>query len=374
LTPLSYGTNVHPAEDLPALIAQFDQFAVPVRERLGVDRLGLGLWLAADVAATLASDGSSLVRLRRALTSRGLRVVTLNAFPYRGFHQRVVKRFVYRPRWTEAARLHYTADCAVVLAGLLDDDADYGSISTLPLGWREPWTAASDALARAALDKMTARLRAISARQGRPIVLAVEPEPGCVLGDVAEAVGWLTPRVDAEFVGICLDTCHLGVSFADPATAVRSIYDAGLRVVKVQISAALHVEDPMDPAGRAALAGFAEPRYLHQVSERCGAERVLTADDLPQALAELPGQGPWRVHYHVPLHAAPPPPLSATTDVIRQALSALASCLDDHLPHLEVETYTWEVLPPGLRQNLVDGIAAELRWAADNVVGCGVGP
>ncbi|WP_020666598.1 metabolite traffic protein EboE [Amycolatopsis nigrescens] len=358
---LSYCTNVHPAEDLDGILHQLDAYALPVRERFGEDRLGLGLWLAAEVAAGLAGDPVARRRLRHELGARGLAVQTLNAFPYRGFHDEVVKHAVYHPQWSDVRRLRYTLDCVEVLADLMPDDAGFGSISTLPLGWRQPWSAEQDLRAVSALDAVTRVL----ARCDRPVKLAVEPEPGCVLDTVADAVGWLAGRVDPEYIGLCLDTCHLAVSFADPAAAVAEIYDAGLQVMKVQVSAALEVADPASPAAVAALAGFAEPRYLHQVRALAADGRVHASDDLPQASAELPSEGPWRVHFHVPLHASPAEPLGATTGVITDAVAALSARVADpaRFPHLEVETYTWTVLPEEHRQDLADGIAEELRWA-----------
>ncbi|WP_106178915.1 metabolite traffic protein EboE [Prauserella shujinwangii] len=359
---LSYCTNVHPAEDLDGILRQLDAYAVPVRERLGQDRLGVGLWLAAEVAAGLAADRESRRRLAAELSARGLVVQTLNAFPYGGFHADVVKHAVYVPKWTDAARLRYTLDCVTVLADLLPADAAYGSISTLPLGWREPWGPSHDLRAGIAFEEVTRVLRTALARHEQPIRLAVEPEPGCVLDTVADAVTWLADRVEPEYVGLCLDTCHLAVSFADPAETVARIRAAGLDVVKVQASAALHVEDPGTEDARAALAEFAEPRYLHQVRELTGTGDVLAADDLPEALDRLPARGPWRVHFHVPLHASPEPPLTSTTGVLRDAVAALAEG-GGPLPHVEVETYTWNVLPAAQRQDLADGIADELRWA-----------
>jgi hypothetical protein len=354
---LSYGTNVHPAQDLPGVLAQLDRYAEPVRRRLDADRLGLGLWLAADVAHGLAGDAAALRRLRGELDARGLTVATLNAFPYRGFHDAVVKHTVYRPRWTEADRLRYTSDCATVLAALLPEDAVYGSISTLPLGWREPWGEEDSAASAAAMADLVGRLRALP----RPVRLAVEPEPGCVLDTVDDAVRWLRDRVDPEYVGLCLDTCHLAVSFAEPTTALAQIADAGLAVMKVQASAALHVAAPGSAAARGALAEFTEPRYLHQVRELRGDGEVLAADDLPAG--DLPADGPWRVHFHVPLHWAPEPaaPIRPTTEVWRQVLAEV-DC-----DHVEVETYTWDVLPaeqrPRCDDELVAGIAAELDAA-----------
>lgn len=349
---ISYCTNVHPAEDVDGIVAQLERYALPVRERLGADRLGVGLWLSAPVARGLADDAGARKAFRAELDARGLNVYTLNAFPYGGFHDDVVKHAVYRPEWTNPDRVAYTIDCVNVLSDLLAEDASYGSISTLPLAWREPWAEQDD---RRAAEAFAEVVRAIG---DRPIKLAVEPEPGCVLDTVADALGWLSGRVDPEYVGLCLDTCHLAVSFADPAESLKAIAESDVDIVKVQASAALHVEKPAE--AREALAAFAEPRYLHQVRELSGGV-VHKADDLPEAWTDLPGEGPWRVHFHMPLHQAPAAPLSTTTDVLRTVAAGLPG-----EPHIEVETYTWSVLPDA--GDLVGGIAAELEWAQTNLV------
>ena len=135
----SYCTNVHPAEDLDGVLAQLAEHAEPVRERLGAEVLGVGLWLAADLAEHLAADAAARAALKSELDGRGLAVRTLNAFPHRGFHRPVVKHRVYEPTWAEPERLRYTLHCAEVLAALLPEGGR-GGISTLPLGWRTPWT------------------------------------------------------------------------------------------------------------------------------------------------------------------------------------------------------------------------------------------
>lgn len=386
---LSYCTNVHPAEDLEGVLAQLDAYAGPARRAAGLERLGVGLWLPADLARRLVADPVARDRLRAGLDANGLEVRTINAFPYAAFHADVVKLDVYRPDWTDRRRADYTLDCAAVLAELLPPGGS-GSISTLPLGWRTPWTADDDARATAALRRVSNALRDLRERTGRTVRLAIEPEPGCVLDAVSDVVRWLAPRlratgsdaataartdaaaaradgIDPEHVGICLDTCHLAVSFADPAAAVRLVESAGIRVVKVQASAALHVDDPADPASRAAVAAFVEQRYLHQTRELGPDGDVAPVDDLPEALEDLPGDGPWRVHFHVPLHLAPMPPLRATADVLREAVTAVRATAHGDEAHLDVETYTWSVLPGGV-DDLVDGIAAELRWAVDELL------
>ncbi|NRG40740.1 metabolite traffic protein EboE [Rathayibacter sp. VKM Ac-2835] len=365
---LSYCTNVHPAEDLEGVVRQLDVYAGPARAAAGLETVGVGLWIPRDLAARLVASREDCAVLRAALERNGLEVRTLNAFPYAAFHAEVVKLDVYRPDWTTPERLAYTIDCARILADLLPAGAD-GSISTLPLGWREGWGAEQDAAAVRQLALLVAELRELRRSTGHAIRLAIEPEPGCILDTVDDVVDWLHPRiglVDPAYVGVCLDTCHLAVSFADPAAAVRRIRDAGLRVVKVQASAALHVADPADPAARAAVGAFVEKRYLHQTREN-GAGGVLRVDDLPEALDTLPGAGPWRVHFHVPLHHRPAAPLSATTAVLAEAVSAVDAAWPYDEIHLDVETYTWAVLADA-PSDLSVGIGAELAWAAEHLL------
>ncbi|MDN3024013.1 metabolite traffic protein EboE [Streptomyces sp. S.PB5] len=374
---LAYCSNVHQAEDLDGVVAQLAAYAEPVRESLGADLLGIGLWLAGDVVTELTERPDAVHRLRTELTARGLETVTLNAFPYGGFHREVVKRDVYLPDWADPARLRYTLDCARVLAGLLPDDARRGSVSTLPLAWRAPWPAASRDAARRAADRLAVGLADLERDTGRTIRVGFEPEPGCVVENTVQAVRELG-GVDPERLGICLDTCHLAVQFEEPDAALRRLADAGLPVVKVQASSALQADDPTDPEARQALARFAEPRFLHQT--RTAPDGTVTGvDDLPEALAGgLDPGSPWRVHFHAPLHADPEPPLSTTAPELTSALGALLGGPEAVCDHIEVETYTWSVLPEHLRphdrEGLVAGLAAELAWARDRFGELGLKP
>ncbi|GAB3963331.1 metabolite traffic protein EboE [Actinoallomurus acanthiterrae] len=367
---LSYCTNVHQAEDLDGILAQLDRFAGPVRERLDVPVLGLGLWLAADVARALAADLGATRRLGTELRVRGLEVVTLNAFPYRGFQDPVVKERVYHPDWTTPERLRYTLDAATVLAHLLPADVTEGSVSTLPLAWHDPWDPGRAARARGHLTDLATGLAALSAATGRVVRVGLEPEPGCVLTTVQDAATGLG-FLDTERVGVCVDVCHLAVGFEDPRAALAGLEAAGLPIVKVQASCAMQARDPADPATLRALADHQEPRFLHQTGERGGG----STDDLDQALGGLlPGRAPWRVHYHLPLHTRPRPPLESTSDVLDSALDALFGGPAARTRHLEVETYTWHVLPdpPSSDAELVTGLAAELAWTRDRLFALGL--
>ncbi|MEU7875702.1 metabolite traffic protein EboE [Dactylosporangium sp. NPDC049140] len=370
---LAYGTNVHPAEDLAGILQQLETYATPMRERLGTDVLGLGLWLGAAVAAELAADPDARRRLRSELDARGLEVVTLNGFPYREFHAPVVKRAVYSPDWADPARLRYTLDLARILVDLLPDDAVRGSISTLPLGWREPWDGPHAGRVLRALDALAQGLAGLEVLTGRVVRVAFEPEPGCIIENTLQATVHLA-RVDRRWLGVCVDLAHLACAWEDPVAAVQRLARAGLPVVKVQVSAALEVADP--GGAREVVARYAEPRFLHQ-TRTAGACRAF--DDLDEALADGEAGGqPWRVHYHVPLHAEPEPPLRSTIPVLRAGLGALVGGPIAACDHLEVETYTWSVLPveqrPAGPRELAHGMAAELAWTRDTLHDLGLKP
>ena len=384
LVHLSYCTNVHPDETLDGVIAQLERFAAPVRERLGAPLLGVGLWLARGTVTTLRTVPGALSQLRSELERHGLEVVTLNGFPYAGFHDPTVKKAVYSPDWTEQARLDYTVDLAHILAELLPIDAARGSISTLPLGWRDPWDGEQHAAATARLSRLAGELEALRVQTGRVIRVALEPEPGCIVQDTTQAAALLGPIAAAAAfhavtgsvdpsIGICLDACHLATGWEEPLPALARLADAGLAVVKLQASAALQIDDPLDPAARAALRTFAEERFLHQTRERAG-DTPLERDDLADALGgdhPLPGDDAWRVHFHVPMHSEPVAPLRSTRDHLDQTLAAMFGGPTALTDHVELETYTWGVLPTGARPTddagLIDGIAAEIAWVRDRL-------
>jgi len=112
---------------------------------------------------------------------------------------------------------------------------------------------------------------------------------------------------------------------------------------------------------------FSDDVYLHQVVERDEAGNRTIFRDLPDALAHhsslaTHNSTEWRIHFHVPLHAPAAPPFANTNDHLLGVLDILEQ-YPDICSHLEMETYTWEVLPPELKsQNVVDQLAAEYGW------------
>jgi sugar phosphate isomerase/epimerase len=362
---LGYCYNVLPGESAAALALQARRICGPVRARLDVARMGVGLWIARAAARELCDDPAARRALAAALAEQGLYVYTLNGFPYGGFHAPQVKHAVFEPSWADDARVDYTLDLAALLAELAPADVARPSISTVPLG------PASVDRARAAdgLRRCADGLAALAERTGRAIDVGLEPEPGAGFERLDALAAYLAEVDAGPRIGACLDCCHAAVVDEEPAAALAALAAAGVACSKIQISSALAVPRPDDDAQRAALAAFDEPRFLHQVRSARGG-----AMDLPDALATLDRDVPWRVHFHVPVHD-PDAGLLATTRAAIAPVLAAALARPGPLPQLEVETYTWSVLPPDRRPTddagLVEGIARELTWARDLLVSMG---
>ena len=324
------------------------------------------------MADRLANSPSSLKKLRRSLTRNQLEVVTLNGIPHSHFTDTVVGTKVFCPDWTEPERLRYTLDLIDVLAELMPADASYGSVSTLPLAWRVPWSKARNTAAREAFGRVEQHLARTEVRTGRAIRLAVEPEPGCVLEMIGQAAAWLnrysSPYGGRSRIGLGLDACHLAVQFEPPADAFETLWRAGVDVVKAQLSVAPTLVDPGDAAGRYALGQLGTPKYLRQVREWGGPG----VDDVAQAYA-LSGHAAWRMHAHVPAHTAAPPPLTSTTLFLEDCLARLVGGSHPLTHHLESEVYAWP-RPPRTKQRMAKRIAKELRWLRDRLTALGLEP
>jgi len=165
-----------------------------------------------------------------------------------------------------------------------------------------------------------------------------------------------------DHLGLCLDLCHAAVEFEDPADCVRRLAASGIRVHKMQISAGLRLPT-LDAEALDALKHFDDPVYLHQVVQR-GTDGLARFSDLPEAFASLNGSTTdreWRVHFHVPIFLDRLAPFASTQSFIREVLAIQKA--QPLSAHLEVETYTWGVLPEPFRSGTVDeAVARELAW------------
>jgi hypothetical protein len=393
---LTYCTNIHPADGWPAVFSTLRRYAPALRTRLAPDAsFGVGLRLSARDASGLLSGGN-LADFRRFLDDEGLYVAVINGFPYGPFHGTPVKASVYAPDWRDPARVAYTLDLIRILEALLPSGLD-GGVSTAPLSYK-PWMAAADA---DAWDRMTANVVAVAARlarmheeTGTRIHLDIEPEPDCSIENTAETLDFFERRLlpagsrllagelgldEArarehllEHVRICFDCCHFAVEFEHATQAMDRIRAAGIKIGRVQLSSALHVDVPEEAGAAAAmldrLRPFADTTYLHQVVEQRPAE-LRHYLDLPDALGSAGDHAgrTWRIHFHVPLFTARYGELGSTqeyvADVLRHALATGATT------HLEIETYTWDVLPGDLKMDLLESIAREYEWVLGTCAG-----
>ncbi len=376
---IGYCTNVHAGHGLAGMRESLEKYAVQVREKFApTQMMGVGLWMSAPVAQQLReTDG--VAEFRTWLRENGLKPYTVNGFPYGDFHQPVVKHEVYKPTWWDRERLDYTCLLADILDELLEP-GEYGSISTLPLGWPTPEVGDEQLqIAGEHLRTVARHLAGIEQRTGRLMSVCIEPEPGCLLDEATDMVEffqtYLLGSADDDLVRrhlrICHDVCHSAVMFEPQREAFRLYRDAGIEVGKMQVSSAVILDfDRLAGGEREAaleqLAAFHEPRYLHQTTVMREGKRVLYTDLAEAIAAERHNlTGCWRTHFHVPIFLPCFGYLSTSQSDIREALTAareMSTC-----EHFEVETYAWGVLPDELRRGaLADGIADELRWLAAN--------
>jgi len=381
-TLLTYCTNIHPGESWPDVFASLKRHLPPVKAAVAPEApFGIGLRLSADAAEGLRPP-DALAAFRDFLAVEDLFVFTINGFPYGAFHGQRVKEDVYQPDWRDERRLDYSNRLAEILTELLPASG-FGSVSTVPGTFKTLGQGAEAQMADMLL-RHVAYLIGLAERTGKTVALALEPEPCCFLETIEESVSFFqdhlfSPAAVARVaeltglsatdtgyalrrhLGLCYDVCHAAVEFESAADSIRALRSAGVPIHKLQLSAALRLA----PGTRQlqALQAYAEGTYLHQVVARAAGGGLTRYVDLPDALASAatsPAEE-WRVHFHVPIFTADIPPLATTQNFLAEILALHRE--DAIAPHLEVETYTWDVLPPELRSLPLDqAIARELQW------------
>jgi hypothetical protein len=365
---LAYCTNIHRGSDWPETLASLEKYTLAVRERVCPDRpYAIGLRLS-DLASRQLSEPRTFDHFRRWLQQHHCYVFTINGFPFGQFHGTKVKEQVYRPDWTHPDRLAYTNRLFDLLAQLVPEGVE-GSVSTLPGSFKEFITTEEQrGQICEHLWQCIGHIERCATRHGRALHLGVEPEPLGLFETSAETFNFFAEMEahrpgDArlrKFLGVNYDACHLAVEYEEPDAAVATFQEAGIRLSKIHLSAALQLQP--DAAARDWLRRFADDTYLHQVIARTADGTLRRDRDLDVALAQPPGDREWRVHFHVPLHATALAHGQTTSAHLLGLLDLLAR-QPDLCSHLEMETYTWEVLPEELRAaNVVDQLVREYEW------------
>lgn len=370
---LAYCTNIHRGEDWVETFAALQRYTLAVRDRVSPQKpYAIGLRLS-DLASRQLKAPGTLREFRAWLEKEHCYIFTINGFPYGQFHGQRVKEKVYAPDWTTLERLEYTNRLFDLLAELVPDGVE-GSVSTVPCSFKEfIQSEAQIAAMRANLWRCVEHIAAVSERTGKQLHLGLEPEPLCYLETSEETIAFLDQMraerpQDArlgQHLGVNYDTCHLAVEFEQPRAAISRFRQSGIRVSKIHLSSALRVR----PTGqvRNALGEFAEQIYFHQVIERRPDGSLRRFRDLDLALAEPISEGDaaaleWRIHFHIPLHAQATALFGNTTDHLLGVLDLLQE-QPRLCSHLEMETYTWEVMPPELKnRSVVTQLVAEYDW------------
>ena len=375
LPRLTYCSNVHAAPDIDRQLLTLHEHTKPIADnaRRQGRSFGLGGWWPMSLANELSENSTAFEQLRSAMAEIDVPLWTLNVFPFGDFHDEVVKTGVYKPDWGEEERLLYTRRCAEVGASLLSA-GDVLPMSTLPLGYRGPGEKPADLRLMARnLARAASMLASVEAKTGVRCVLALEPEPDCLLETVQQTAdfleqwlfdegAWTTIPADhlRRHLGVCVDLCHLAVLDEDPLSALADLKERGIEVPKIQVSSCLEVREA---EGLEELLMFQEPRYLHQTVGLNGI-RSLDLDGVALRQEEFESAGRIRTHYHVPLDWDQDGPFGSTQKEVRRVLEALAAG-PDRVPLLEVETYTWSVLGDKFgNAPLATRIQRELDWVA----------
>jgi sugar phosphate isomerase/epimerase len=386
LGQLTYSTLVHPGDNWDEIWNSLTTYVPKVKERVAPnERFGVSLRLAAESAATLVSSQAERDKLKKFLDDNDMYLYTVNAFPYGPFKGRIVKEQVYEPDWRTEERTQYTINVAEVLADVAPEGTS-PSIQSAPLGFK-PRVTGQDVVASYTehVLRVAAHLIGLYERKGRQVGLALEPEPFCFLETTDEAIDYFTnhlysgaaaervaklagiPITEAlvglrRHVGVVYDICHQAVEYENISESLQKLVNAGIPVFKLQEAAAVYVpqvtEETIDH-----LTKYAQTIYLTQTIEKKDGRftKFLNLEDAFEAWKTNPGPREWRTHIHVPVFLDDLGPFRTTRFAIEDALKFhKAKPLSRQL---EIETYTWDVLPDSLKTgNIVDYVCHEIEW------------
>lgn len=383
---LTYSTLVHPGDTWPEMWDSLNKYVPQVKERFAPnDPFGVSLRLSGSSAQSLTDDPAEREKLRKFLGDRDMYLYTVNAFPHGPFKNQVVKEQVYEPDWRSNTRAEYTMQVADILAEVAADHVN-PSIQSPPLGFKPRVTGDDvvDEYTRQTL-RVVAHLAKLEDRTGRTVTLALEPEPFCYLETTDEAIEYFTNHLytdtsaqtladdlgvttaDAhgilrKHLGMVFDICHQAVEFENIPESLQKIVDAGIPIHKLQEAAALWMPDVTQNTVDV-LKKYADTIYLTQTVEKKDGKinRFLNLEDAFEAWERDPGPREWRSHFHVPVFLEDLGDFQTTRFAIEDALKFhKQKPLSDQL---EIETYTWDVLPNELKTgDIVDYVQRELEW------------
>ena len=393
---LTYCSNIHAGESWTATFSNLKEYTTKIRNGLTSEIFGIGLRLSNEASLEIL-EGDNLNNFKFWLESENMYVFTINGFPYGGFHNQVVKDDVHTPDWTTTDRLAYTKRLFDILAQLLPNNMD-GGVSTSPISYR--FWHKDDAALEKVKDIATNQfidlivyLAEIKTQTGKSLHLDIEPEPDGMLETTKEFVDFFNnyiikkgipsiteklkcdsnhaDTVIREHFQLCYDVCHFAVGYENPKDALAKIKSEKIKIGRIQISAALGSglisSESQKESIKQQLKRFDEPTYLHQAVVKEKNNELVRFPDLGVALDQLdnPDYTEIRTHYHVPVFTEKYGELVSTQQDIIQTLAVWSE--QNFTNHLEVETYTWDVLPENMRTDIVSCVVRELDWVIKTI-------
>ncbi len=394
---ITYCTNIHGGESWDEHFEQLKQHVPSIKSNISPhEPFGLGLRLSAQASREINTP-EKLALFKEWLQAEDIYVFTMNGFPYGDFHLKAVKDRVHFPDWTTQERLDYTRGMFDVLAQLAPKNMECG-ISTSPLSYRFWFTEGSKEwgqMRRTATQHIIAIAAYLYNKEqvtGIYMHLDIEPEPDGVIENTDEFISWYADELLDQaytyfanteltkdeitalikrYICLCYDVCHFALEYEDHAQVLKRLEQYSIKIGKFQISSALKIdlsenmEDRLEK--KEVLAQFDEPIYLHQVIAKSCNGNLIKYRDLAEALPDIinPDHIEWRSHFHVPIFLENYGDISSTQKDILEIVGL--QCKQRHSNHIEIETYTWAVLPKDLQVPIETSISRELGWLLDQI-------
>ncbi len=390
-THYTYCSNIHPGETWDETFKALKENVPAIKKELCPDqKFGLGLRLS-NLASIQLNEGNNLQVFKEWCAEEDVYVFTMNGFPYGEFHQTIVKDKVHAPDWTSKERLLYTKRLFKQLAELIPSTIE-GGISSSPLTYRH-WHRPEDLehiFEKSCLNlaEVVILLATLEKETGNYLHLDIEPEPDGLLENSDEFIAFYLEKLipiaspfisdhlnideyEAKamiyrYITMCYDVCHFALAFESPEQTLAKLEQRGIKIGKVQISAALSgkPEEGKETAFWTELEKLDESCYLHQVTCKMNG-KLVTYRDIGDIIDNKPKVDEVRAHFHVPVFVENYENFSSTQNSIIKVMELQKEL--QFCNHFEVETYTWGVLPKEIKLDLKKSISRELLWGLQHL-------
>ena len=418
---VTYCTNIHTSNNWEECCKNIKHYSVEIAKKikqnfkysLNENYFPLGLRFSGKEVEEIQNSPFKFEFLKNLLESHNLFPSVLNAFPYGDFHRAPVKENVHQPDWFNYERVKYTINMANLLVNFVKDknyQDNYG-ISTNPIGYKYTYDRIREyknfhfwhQLVQKSVYHFIEVVKyfiEIEKKTNVNLHLDIEPEPDGIIETSEEMIlffneyllltgvnllsyslGISTQKAEMyirRHINICYDICHCAVLFENSFHNLQKYGREGIKIGRIQVSSALSVlfdqNRNQNLEKLKLLKEFSKSIYLHQISENNNTSSFIKQHRdlegtletiLPYKIAEL-SNSEWRIHFHVPIFLSHYGLLNSTQNEILNTLKYLKKN-PDITSVLEIETYTWRVLPVALKIDLTASIIREYQWLIENL-------